>query len=166
MFLKVLFQIDRNASICWFFVSMFLETAALIMSFASRNVNFIALFGSIFLLILSIQGLSGSVRNTKNYVMVGFVGFVLKAVLNLIALIVIAISWKSILDQMDVDYDDASLNYGQIIFIIFGVAIVLFYSLGAVVVFQFMKEIEAGVFVPASTEFEEEDNANISVPYE
>ncbi len=144
---------------------MFLETATVTLILASRHVNFIGLFLSFFLLILSIQGLIGSVKNTKIYVMVGFGGFVLRAVLTLIALIFIAVSWESILDQMDVDYDDASLNYGRIIFVIFGVVIVLFYSIGAVVVFQFMKEIEAGVFLPASTRFEEEDNANISVPY-
>lgn len=150
--MKAVFQIDRNASIGWFFVSILLELAALIMSLTGGGGNFLGIFISIFLLIFSIQGLRGSVLNSKNNVMAGFAGFILKAVLNLIGLIVIATSWKSILDQMDVDYDDASLNYGRTIFIIIGVVIVVFYSIGAVVVFQFMKEIEAGIFVPASEE--------------
>ena len=58
---------------------------------------------------------------------------------------------------MDVVYDDASLNYSRSIFVIFGVFIVIFYSIGAVVVFEFMKEIEAGIFLPVSAEFEEEE---------
>lgn len=67
---------------------------------------------------------------------------------------------------MDVDYDDASLNFSRSIFIIAGIAIILFYSMGAVVVLQFYREIEAGVFVSASAEFQGEDNGDISVPYE
>ena len=80
---------------------------------------------SILLLTLSIQGLNGSIQNIMQKVMVGFGGFILKAILNLIGLIIITTSWKSLLDKADLNHDVGNYNYGR----------------ATAVVFQFMKEI-------------------------
>ena len=79
--------------------------------------------------------------------MVGFGGFILKAILNLIGLIIITTSWKSFVEKTDIHHNVDNYNYGlRNAFIIFGVVIVLFYSLGSVVVFQFMKGIADGIY--------------------
>lgn len=132
---------------CWLATSIFLESAALVLSLLQGSKPNIGL--SIFYLMLFSQGFVGCVKVKKEKVKVGFIGFNICWVLNLIALVILAAIWKSFLDQLDVDYNDETLNSSRTIFISVGTFIVLFYIAGAFVLGQFMKEIDAHIFAPS-----------------
>lgn len=95
-------------------------------------------------LILSIQGLVGCVKINRNLVNAGRVGYIIKAVLQAIGIIVLIAIWDSIdSGAFDIDIDIekflTTVMIISVVYFIFNVA-------GAVVAGKFINEIDSGIF--------------------
>lgn len=150
MYVCLLWQ-NSESCMWWFAISIFLESVTLVLSFL-QGINPVSIGFSVFFLSLDGSGFNGCVKVKKEQVKVGFIGFNIKWVLNLVGLAILAANWKAFLDQMDTTYNDETLNSSRAIFISIGSVIVLFYITGAFVMRQFMKEIDAHIFVPADAQ--------------
>ena len=97
-------------------------------------------------LILSIQGLVGCVKISRNHVNAGRVGYIIKAVLQAIGIIALIAIWDSLEDHIDSDAFDIDIDKFLITVMIISVIYFIFNVAGAVVAGFFINEIDSGIF--------------------
>ncbi|GFH44123.1 predicted protein [Chaetoceros tenuissimus] len=136
----------RDASAFWFAFSLILEAIAFIGSITGGMLTVYSLILNIAYIILSIQGLVGCVKMNRNLVNAGRVGYIIKAVLQAIGIIILIAIWDSIdssgaFDSIDIDVEKflTTVMIISVVYFIFTVA-------GAVVAGKFINEIDIGIF--------------------
>ena len=95
-------------------------------------------------LILSIQGLVGCVKISRNHVNAGRVGCIIKAVFQAIGIIALLAIWSE--DHIDSYAFDIDMDKFLTIVMIISVIYFIFNVAGVVVVGKFINEIDSGIF--------------------